>query len=319
MKKKISIIIPVRQGESFAETLNSIKKSKYNLKKVEVIIVFGNNPSRQRNIAVEKSSGNIIYFIDNDSLIKDTNLQLIEKFYVNFRNAGCIGGPSLTPENDSLFQKAVGLVFGSFIGSSFSYARYKAVGGFRKSNELELILCNMAFNKNIFIKVGKFNTALYPNEENELLNKLKKNNIDVYYDPGLIVYRSQRNNIKLFIKQVFTYGRGRAEQVMTDVKNLTLFPLISIGFNFYLISLVLFNKFLFFLPLFIYFLIVFATSLFYSVKFKKIIYFFYMVNIYFLIHIFYGVGFLWGFLKKLFVKKNRIKFWYKIKKISFDN
>ncbi len=320
MKKRITIIIPVREGEDYNETLTAVRASKYDLRKVELFLVFGNNPSEQRNIAAEKASGDILYFLDNDSKIGKNNLKIIDDFFKQYKDAGGIGGPSLTPDSDTLFQKSIGIVFGSFIGSSFSYSRYSKTGRFRESDEKELILCNLAFNRDIFMAAGMFNKNLYPNEENELLNKLKAKGIKVFYNPDLFVFRSQRDNWKSFIKQVFTYGRGRAEQVLVNIRNMTLFPVVSLFFDIYLITFLIFfhNYKITVIPFLFYIFIIFWASLYYSVKKHKVSFLKFVPVQFFLVHTVYGIGFIWGLVKSLFGKKREQAFKYKIKKISFD-
>ncbi len=320
MKKKISIIIPVKDGENFTDTIDAIKKANYNLNKVEIFIVSGNNPSLQRNEAVKKSVGDIIYFLDNDSKISPENLNLIEKFFKEYPDAGCIGGPSLPLENDSFWQKALSIALGSFFGSSFSRARYTKIGKIRKSSELELILCNMAFKKETFIKNGMFNPNLYPNEENELLNKLKKNKDNIYYIPELIVYRSHRKNLIYFIKQIFRYGRGRAEQTFINIKNLTLFPLISLLFDLYILFLLITNpkNSYLLLPFFLYIILNIFISFYKAIYSKNIFYFSILPFIYFIIHTVYGIGFFYGIIKSIFFKKKDKKWYFKIKKLVIN-
>jgi succinoglycan biosynthesis protein ExoA len=63
------------------------------------------------------------------------------------------------------------------------------------------------------IELGGFNEALYPNEENALMDELQKRGGKLLYDPELIVHRRPRSNLKSFAKMLLNYGRGRAEQV----------------------------------------------------------------------------------------------------------
>ncbi len=53
-----------------------------------------------------------------------------------------------------------------------SRARYRAVGGRRRCGEKELILCNLLLSRKVFLSNGGFREDLYPNEENEFLNRL---------------------------------------------------------------------------------------------------------------------------------------------------
>ncbi len=311
-KHSFTIIIPVADAAEYRQTLKAIKNFNYSPSKIEIILVFGNQPSRQRNIAAEKAKGDILYFLDNDSIPGKNNLNLINDFF-NIKNTGVVGGPSLGKPTDSLFQKSVAQVLASFIGSAKSRSRYMQAGLPRESSELELILCNMAIRKNIFLKHKGFNPILYPNEENELINRIKKTNKKIFYHPDIIIFRSHRKTLFRFIKQIFTYGRGRGEQVVVSFSNLTLFPLISLGFSGYIITLFLFPYPRFFIPGLIYCIIIFYTGIIKSFQ-NNIIFIIYLPVLFFIIHTIYGIGFLIGIIKStLGIKIKKRKFWFKIK------
>ena len=82
----------------------------------------------------------------------------------------------------------------------------------RETTEKELILCNLIARRDALLELGGFNESLYPNEENALMDELQKNGGKLLYDPGLVVHRRPRGNLKAFAKMLLNYGRGRAEQ-----------------------------------------------------------------------------------------------------------
>jgi hypothetical protein len=89
------------------------------------------------------------------------------------------------------------------------------VGSDRDSGEKELILCNMLARRADLLALGGFNEALYPNEENALMDELQKRGGRLIYDPQLIVFRHPRPTLAAFCRMLMTYGRGRAEQFRT--------------------------------------------------------------------------------------------------------
>lgn len=314
---KFTIIIPVAENESYDRTLQAIRHLNYTRALIEVIIIHGNQPSKQRNLAAQKAKGDILYFLDNDSIPAKNNLKIINEFFKENEQAVLIGGPSLHKEDDTAFQKAESAALGSFIGSSVSRSRYNRIGSIRESNELELILCNIAMRKKTFIGLNGFNTALYPNEENELMNRIKRGKGKIYYHPGLAVNRSPRKNIFGLIKQILTYGRGRGEQTAVHISNLTLFPFISLAFDAYIIYMFVVRCTCQILPGLLYAGIITLTVLVKTIEHKKIPYLFYLPVIYFIIHTLYGIGFAAGAIKSLFkIKTKKEKFQYKIKWIK---
>ena len=62
------------------------------------------------------------------------------------------------------------------------------------------------------LELGGFNEALYPNEENALMDELQKKGGKLIYDPDFLVARRPRSSLKSFSRMLMTYGRGRAEQ-----------------------------------------------------------------------------------------------------------
>jgi len=307
---KISVIIPVAKNESYTKAIKAIRKCDFSKSQIEIIVVKGNQPSVQRNEAVKKARAPIIYFLDNDSIPDKLNFKRIIQFFKTHKDAAVIGGPSLSPASEKGFSYAVGIALGSFWGTAQSSARYSKKGKLRISSELELILCNMAIRKKIFIKAGMFNEKLYPNEENELLNRIKKMKYEIWYDPNLVVFRSHRKTFTQFIKQIFTYGRGRTDQIFVDLKNITLFPLLSLGLDVYLFLLPLVNK----IPFITYFTFLLFITLYKMLEYKRFIP--YLLIIYFTIHTIYGIGFLYGIITNLFHLKQKQKtIWYKIKRL----
>ncbi len=312
--KKISIIIPSRPDENIYTTLQSIRESDYPKELIEIFHVTGNEPSRQRNACVRRASGDIIYFLDNDSCVMPYTIRrMINK--INQYPTAIIGGPSLTPKTDSPFQQLIGIVLSSFIGSGKYRARYAQIGTVRFTDQTEIILCNMMIPRKIFTALHGFNIHLYPNEENDLIARHQHNHGLVLYLPDAPIIRSQRRTLKDFIKQIFTYGKGRGEQTIINPSSITIFPLIAVGFIIYCCVLLIclfsqnmlnpelhnFVKILS-IPLFLYFVIIGPLA--WVVSSNHTQYGFSICTpiittlLFFLNHVLYGLGFLFGIIHK---------------------
>jgi succinoglycan biosynthesis protein ExoA len=143
------------------------------------------------------------------------------------------------------------MAFASVFGGGGMRNRYRQSGVIRMSGDRELILCNLSFRREPFLAHGGFDERLYPNEENELLERVRRDGGRLIHDPDLSVFRSQRPSLKAFCRQLFSYGRGRGEQTILSgvVKPITFIPPL---FLIYLLLLPLMHKPVYYLPLLCY-------------------------------------------------------------------
>jgi glycosyltransferase involved in cell wall biosynthesis len=207
----------------------------------EIILVEGKNPSFQRNSGVAQAVGSVIYFMDDDSILPSGLLKRAEEYFIQHSQTAVLGGPELTPEGDTMIQKSFGAVFASPFASGKSSARYKKSGKLRKAGEKELILCNLFVRKEVFDELKGFNEKLYPNEENEFINRVQERGLEIIYDPELFIFRSKRKDYQGFISQCFNYGRGRANQAIVNFSLNDMINFVPAFFIVYLISEVLFG------------------------------------------------------------------------------
>jgi succinoglycan biosynthesis protein ExoA len=207
----VTVIVPTRPGEAHPRALAAVRRLEYPAGRLEVIVARGKQPSVQRNAALRAAHGELIYFLDDDSLPQPQNLQrALEHF--NDPAVAMVGGPNLCPDDAPLLERVFAVVLSSLLAFGPSRARYDAVGSVRSSSEKELILCNLMARRQPVAALGGFDEALYPNEENALMDELQKRGNKLLYDPAFVVYRRPRPALGAFCRMLMTYGRGRAEQ-----------------------------------------------------------------------------------------------------------
>jgi GT2 family glycosyltransferase len=288
-----SFIIPVKPGGHVAalEALRQLDISQ----PFEVLVSEGCNPSRQRNTAANEARGEILYFLDDDSIVAPDCLKSCTSIMAD-TSVAVIGGPSLTPRTDSRMQQLFGIALASLFGAGGMRNRYRAVGNTRETTDRELILCNLAIRRDTFLEAGGLDERLYPNEENELLDRILSSGKKLMHAPHMAIQRSQRRSLRLFIRQMFSYGRGRAQQTLIAGSG-PLTGFIPLGFLMYLLLLPFAASHrIFFYPLYLYAFLVLASTL-AAIAASRSIAAAFLAVLFPVMHISNGAGLLYGFIK----------------------
>jgi glycosyltransferase involved in cell wall biosynthesis len=219
--------VPVR-------AIAALHNADYAPDRLEILIVEGDCPSRQRNYGACQASGDILYFLDDDSLIAPDALRRLALHY-RALDVHAVGGPSLTPPDEPLLSRCIGYALGTRLGAWTMQARYAPIGHCRPASEKEVIGCNLSMRRLTFETLGGFREDLFPNEETELTSRLLRNGHTLLYDPDLVVRRAQRRSLAGLARQFFAYGRGRLRQLTrTFSRSTAIFLAPAIGLTYML-------------------------------------------------------------------------------------
>ena len=291
---KVSVIIPVKPGGE-VRALSGLARASYPRELVEVLVAYGCAPSVQRNLAAREAQGEILYFLDDDSQVAPGFLEHAARHYRDPKVA-VVGGPSLTPASDSPLQRAIGVAFASAAGGGGVRNRYRKVGSARPSSESELILCNLSFRREVFLAHEGLDPRLYPNEENELMDRVLRKGHLLVHDPELAVYRSQRRSYRAYVRQMLGYGRGRGEQTLLSgkVKPVSLAPSLLL---IYTLLLPFFGRGLFALPMVLYLAAIALASLAGTISGRDLALLPRLLLVFPTLHLVYGAGVLAGLLR----------------------
>lgn len=295
---RISIIIPVKPGGAVA-AIAGLKGLDPDSPDHEVIVAEGKKPSRQRNMAAREATGDILYFLDDDALVVPDALKRLAACFED-RHVAAVGGPSLTPPGDSPFQRAIAWALSSAFGGGAIRNRYRSFGVLRDTDDRELILCNLAFRREVYLSFGGLDERLYPNEENELIDRLLHSGARLLHDPGMPVRRSQRPTLSAFIRQMKTYGKGRAEQTLIS-RRLSFKALIPALFALYAVSLVFVQVWWYTVPALLYCSGV-LTQMLLAGSSQGLALALRLPLVYTLLHFCYGAGFIAGLLAPRYSK-----------------
>ena len=311
MSLKVTVIIPHRVGENIENTLAGIYMSDYDKNNIEIFQAEGTHPTVQRNECIKQASGDIVYFIDNDSMVNPNNIKKAVEIFETNENVAIVGGPAIHNVNSSK-EKYIDKCMRSYYAVGPIANRYSVnKTSSREGTDRDVILCNLFIRLNVLFEAGLFNESLYPNEENALIDKILSLGYKLMYDPQIIVKRPPRSSLRLYIKMLLNYGRGRFEQLYRDFNKKNLIFTLPAFFSLYIIFLpiVLFiffiNKInflaLYFIPFGLYFAITLLAGIITALKeagfINKIKGFFVFPYMFFITHFFYGLGFFYGIIR----------------------
>jgi len=230
--RTVSIVIPMRNEADILERcLHAMEELDYPRDLLEIVIVNdgstdntaeliekgswsfnyqyietdGVGVSRARDMGFRSARGEFIAFTDADCVVeKDWLMKLFEPFD---DDVAAVGGPNLTPEDDTPFARCVGLVL-SFL--SKAGPRYAYEGG-----EVREVhhnpTCNVMYRKFVLEEVGGFNHDLITTDDEELDYRIRKKGYRILYTPHARVWHYRRQNWKRFMTMAYTYGLGRMQ------------------------------------------------------------------------------------------------------------
>jgi GT2 family glycosyltransferase len=221
---RFSIIIPVKEVNDYVrETVPHIQA--LNMDNWELIIVPNNpeknewefdqrisqvssgrvGPADKRDLAAKIAKGEILVFLDDDSYPKSDLLSIASKYFSD-ESISALGGPAVTPDSDSYWQKVSGAVFLSKLTGG-NPERYIPLGGAKNVDDWPSV--NFMVRKSDFKEVGGFDSPYWPGEDTHLCLKLVRISKNIMYCPELIVWHHRRSGLRRHAKQVGAYGLHR--------------------------------------------------------------------------------------------------------------
>jgi len=209
----VSIVICTYNRDKFLpQALESLTKQSANPEDFEIIIVNNNSTdntekisqefirnhpelniyytveknqglSFARNKGIDTAKGEIISFMDDDAIARHDFVSQLQRHFNAYPDFSAIGGKVIPiygnnePEPVWMSKYIQGVVSKVDYGEKVKPFTKKYPAG-----------CNMAFRKEVFTKVGKFNTDLvYRGDDKYIFHQLKNNGLKVLYAPDIFV------------------------------------------------------------------------------------------------------------------------------------
>ncbi|HAH20362.1 MAG TPA: glycosyl transferase [Candidatus Omnitrophica bacterium] len=163
-------------------------------------------PPQKRDIVLTQATGDVLAFLDDDAYPREDWLRRALKHFDQSEIAA-VSGPAVTPETDSLLQKASGLVYSSYAMSGVH--RYRYIPGRQRLVD-DYPSCNFIIRTKTFKEIGGFATKFWPGEDTflclKIVEDLKKK---IVYDPEVLVYHHRRGLFSGHLKQITQYALHR--------------------------------------------------------------------------------------------------------------
>ena len=152
------------------------------------------------------------------------------------------------------------------------------------------------YRREVFDRVGRFNTRLAKNQDNELNSRVTAAGMRIYFDPELSTAYVFKTDLKTFFKRAFSFGRYHPTTWLANRNAFKLRHVIPAGFVAYLLLATLGAPFLpwwTFLPLALYALLLVAEGIRLMAR-KSMMAGLLTIPLFFGYHLAYGAGTLIG-------------------------
>jgi len=164
-------------------------------------------PAEKRNLGIEKATGPVVAFIDDDAYPDPRWLENAVKYFSE-PSIGGVGGPGVTPPGDSFLAKCGGRVYENvFVSGSY---RYRYLGGRVRLDVDDYPSCNLFVRTDLLRKIGGYRVDFWPGEDTLLCEAIALGEHKrIVYDPWVLVYHHRRRLFAPHLRQLGRYGFHR--------------------------------------------------------------------------------------------------------------
>lgn len=174
-------------------------------KKLKLVITGRDRtgPAEKRDLAILKARGEICAFIDDDAY-PDPNW--LKNGVASIKGSViAVGGPGMTPPDDSYWEKLSGLVYESKLCSG--QAQHRFLPGQPKYIS-DWPAYNLLVKTSALKQVGGYGNNFYGGEDTFLCLKLIKTG-RIFYNPKMVVFHHRRPLFKPLLQQIYNIGVHR--------------------------------------------------------------------------------------------------------------
>lgn len=217
-KDKYEVLVV--DSDSTDGTIDIVKAYCRNHNNVTLIFEPKKSASAARNKGIKMAKGEIIAFIDADTIIPRNWLSKSRENFERNPKLGVVGGPDCTPNEDPYIAQMIGLMENS---------ERKITELTNKEAAMWIKSCNCACLKEVLDDVGNFNEDVPPMfyfDETPLWLKMITKGYKAYFNPKLYVFHRRQRSVKEFLKTAYRYGASKAMLRYRDSKDLIVISVL---------------------------------------------------------------------------------------------
>ena len=169
----------------------------------------------KRNYAFSKSNSKYIALIDSDAYPEKYWIENSIKYFEDNRDIAVIGGPNISPYEQTQSESLVGLMQKSILITGLGYFK-KSISKSRYCNNLPT--CNLIIKREYLSKIGLFNEEQYVGEDRAFCHKVIKSGHKIFFAKDVVVFHKNRD-LKLFLFQRISYGTGIVPNLKRNIKD----------------------------------------------------------------------------------------------------
>jgi O-antigen biosynthesis protein len=216
--------IIVIDNSSTDQTFQIIKKYQKSLP-LRNFKSYASGYSKLYNFGIQKASGNLICFLDDDCLAGKNWLRYLVKKHQQYPNDIIQGNTFSLPKNN-LFAEIMGNHYQNWLKSNLI-----------NNEELKFLdNKNLAVPKKIIKKYGGFSLKQnLGSEDIEFGLRMRKNRVRIIFQPKAIAWHHERDNFKDFIKQHYRIAQSESclDKNLKNKEKIGLFPKKKTSMNLY--------------------------------------------------------------------------------------
>ena len=169
----------------------------------------------KRNYAFSKSNSKYIALIDSDAYPEKYWIENSIKYFEDDKDVAVIGGPNISPCEQTQSESLVGLMQKSMLITGLGYFK-KSISKSRYCNNLPT--CNLIIKREYLSKIGLFNEEQYVGEDRAFCHKVIKSGHKIFFAKDVVVFHKNRD-LKLFLFQRISYGTGIVPNLKRNIKD----------------------------------------------------------------------------------------------------